>query len=133
MFTRNFILSTLLAVTLTQATPLSDNTTVKTVSEAVKTDKLSIGEREKRYTIYAGASLFGSNFNFSNQNGDQIFAKLRLVRDKLAPDSTGGANTKKAIDAVLDKYKASDFSDVNVRNALTEDLNYIAEGFANAQ
>lgn len=78
--------------------------------------------------------MWGSDFNFSdNTSGQVIFNKLRLVRDKLAPDSVGGQKTRVVIDAVLAKYKETVTLDSNQRNELIEDLNYIAEGFALGQ
>lgn len=108
-----------------------DNKDVVAVAEAVEKDDISRTDLIKWYTVYKGAHLYGQEFDFDGaSNYQQVFDKIRLTRNKLAP-TKGASNLVKVSDELLSEFKTEQLSEDN-NNKLTDKLFYISEGIRKA-
>ncbi len=98
-----------------------------TVHVALLADKASPETCRKWYAVYKGMYLYVHELDAQGTTDfDQLFAKLRLVRDKIQP-AKGSANFALASQVLLDKYKEVAYKP-ETRTDFGEDILYIAEG-----
>lgn len=95
------------------------------VAKAIKADNVSLQDCKKWYTVYKGGYIYMKELDAvgSKDFGD-IFDKIRVVRDKLAP-AKGNDEFIKATDLL--KFEEMEFTPEN-KTDLTEELYQICEG-----
>jgi len=122
------VLSVLFAVGINaQVPPVPENT----VKVAILKDEASPETCRKWYVVYKGLYLYLKELDGQNTNDfNQVFVKLRMVRDKIQP-AKGSMNFTVESQKFLDKYKESAYTAEN-RTDLAEDVLYIADGLKGA-
>lgn len=123
IFLASFVL---LTATVFAQSPIDTNPIVVEVRDAANADEVSNQDLGKRYSMYRGMYLYGTQFNFEGCNtfGD-IEAKLIKCRDKILPDKTKTLGAK--INSIMKKYATLELTDDN-KNKYLEDLNLVCEG-----
>lgn len=101
------------------------------VCVALVADNASPETCRKWYVVYKGLYLYLKELDGQNTNDfEQVFTKLRSVRDKIQP-AKGSVNFTTASQALLDKYKETAYKP-ETRTDLAEDILYISEGIKEA-
>lgn len=95
------------------------------VFKALQSDKVSVQDCRKWYSVYYGTYLYVKEFDCegSKDFGD-VADKMRQIRDKIAP-SKGNTEFSKVVD--FSKYADLPFSDEN-KTDFAEDLYQVCEG-----
>lgn len=95
------------------------------VAKAVKADNISLQDCKKWYAVYKGSYIYMKELDAvgSKDFGD-VFEKIRVVRDKLAP-AKGSVELIKATDFV--KFEELEFTPEN-KTDLAEELYQVCEG-----
>jgi hypothetical protein len=102
-----------------------------TVCVALVADHASPETCRKWYAVYKGMYLYLKELDGQNTNDfQQVFDKLRLVRDKIQP-AKGSVNFTTATQVFLDKYKETAYKP-ETRTDMAEDILYISEGIKEA-
>jgi hypothetical protein len=107
------------------------NNTPNTVEVAILQDNVSPETCRKWYVVYKGMYLYLRELDGQNTTDfEQLFVKLRSVRDKVQP-AKGSVNFTLESQKLLDKYKETAYKP-ETRTDLAEDVLYIAEGLKGA-
>lgn len=95
------------------------------VAKAIKADNVSLQDCKKWYTVYKGSYIYMKELDAvgSKDFGD-VFDKIRVVRDKLAPEK-GNVEFIKATDLI--KFEELEFTPEN-KTDLAEELYQVCEG-----
>lgn len=122
------ILSIVFAVGINAQSPAP---IVNTVQTALVSDNATPETCRKWYIVYKGMYLYLKELDGQNTSDfEQVFVKLRLVRDKIQP-AKGSVNFSTESQKILDKYKETDYKP-ETRTDLAEDFLYIADGLKGA-
>jgi hypothetical protein len=101
------------------------------VCTALVADNVSPETCRKWYVVYKGMYLYLKELDGQNTNDfQQVFDKLRSVRDKIQP-AKGSVNFTTETQKLLDKYKETAYKP-ETRTDLAEDILYISEGIKEA-
>lgn len=101
------------------------------VCTALVADNVSPETCRKWYVVYKGMYLYLKELDGQNTNDfEQVFVKIRLVRDKIQP-AKGSVNFTTETQKLLDKYKETAYKP-ETRTDLAEDILYISEGIKEA-
>jgi hypothetical protein len=131
---KHWIIAIVMVVTMPFALSDSKDTPVDSlaasVTEAANADNISNDDLAIRYSIYQGAYLYGTKFNFDDStNFGVVFDKMTKIRNKLVPSKT--EKTKEVINGILKKYEEMPFDD-NSKSKFLEECNSIAKGIKDA-
>jgi hypothetical protein len=122
------ILSIIFAVGINAQSPAP---IVNSIHTSLIADKATPETCRKWYVVYKGMYIYLKELDGQNTTDfEQVFTKLRLVRDKIQP-AKGSVNFSIESQKLLDKYKETDYKP-ETRTDLAEDILYIADGLKGA-
>jgi hypothetical protein len=118
----------LLTVSLNAQSPKPSG---NTVCIALQSDGVSPETCRKWYVVYKGMYLYLHELDGQGTNDfDQIFTKLREVRDKIQP-AKGSKNFTSETQKILDRYSEVSYKP-ETRTDFAEEILYIADGIKQA-